>query len=131
MIFVYPGMDPEIIDYYVKKGCKGLVIAATALGHVPTEGKNSLIPNLKKAIDSGIIIAVASQTLYGRVHPYVYTNLRKLSVEAGCIFAGDMMPETAYVKLGWALTHKNPKELFLTNIAGELTERSLKNTFLY
>jgi glutamyl-tRNA(Gln) amidotransferase subunit D len=43
-----------------------------------------------------------------------------------------MMPETAYVKLGWALAHKeDTKELMLTNIAGEITDRSLKNTFLY
>jgi len=131
LIYAYPGMEPELIDFYVKKGYKGIVIAATALGHVPTEGKKSIIPNLKKAIDKGVMIVIASQTLYGRVHPYVYTNLRKLSIEAECIFAEDMTPETAYVKLGWAMMHENPKELFLTNIAGEMTERSLDKTFLY
>ena len=132
LIYVYPGMNPEVIDYYVKKGYKGLVIAATALGHVPTEGKNSIIPNLKKAIDKKVAIVIASQTLYGRVHPYVYTNLRKLSIEVKSIFVEDMLPETAYVKLGWALAHKeNTKELMLTNIAGELTTRSLKDTYLY
>ncbi len=135
MITVYPNMDPEIIDFYINKGYKGLVISATALGHVPTMSKNSLIPNLKKAVDKGLSVVIASQTLYGRVHPYVYTNLRKLSVEAKCIFAEDMLPETAYVKLGWVLGHttkpEEVKKLMLANIAGEITERTEANTFLY
>ena len=83
----------------------------------------------------GIPVIIASQTLYGRVHPLVYTNLRKLSVELGCIFVEDMLPETAYVKLGWVLAKtKDPekvKELMLTNIAGEISERSLDKEFLY
>ena len=43
MIIVYPGMDGEVIDFYVKKGYKGIVLAATALGHVPTK----IMPNIK------------------------------------------------------------------------------------
>jgi glutamyl-tRNA(Gln) amidotransferase subunit D len=136
LIQIYPGMDPKIIDFYINRGYKGIVLAATALGHIPTlKEKYSLMPNLKKAIDKGISIIIASQTLYGRVHPLVYTNLRKLSLELGCIFVEDMLPETAYVKLGWVLAKTtNPekvKELMLTNIAGEITERSDEKSFLY
>jgi glutamyl-tRNA(Gln) amidotransferase subunit D len=136
LITVYPGMNPKIIDFYINEGYKGIVLAATALGHVPTIRKEySLLPNIKKAIDKGLTVVIASQTIYGRVHPYVYTNLRKLSIELDCIFAEDMLPETAYVKLGFVLAKaKNKeeiKELFLKNIAGEITERSLPNTFLY
>jgi glutamyl-tRNA(Gln) amidotransferase subunit D len=136
LIAVYPGMNPKIIDFYINEGYKGIVLAATALGHVPTIRKEySLLPNIKKAISKGITIIIASQTIYGRVHPYVYTNLRKLSIELDCIFAEDILPETAYVKLGFVLAKaKNKeeiKELFLKNIAGEITERSLPNTFLY
>ena len=135
LIQVYPGMESKIIDFYVNEGYKGIVLAATALGHVPTNGPKSIIPNLKKAIDKKIPVIIASQTLYGRVHQLVYTNLRKLSVELGCIFAEDMLPETAYVKLGWVLAKtKDPekvKELMLTNIAGEISERILDKEFLY
>ena len=78
---------------------------------------------------------IASQTLYGRVHPYVYTNLRKLSIELDCIFAEDMLPETAYVKLAYVLSKakkaEEVKELMKKNIAGEITERSLPDSFLY
>ena len=135
LIQVYPGMDPEIIDFYVKKGYKGIVLAATALGHIPTLKKNySLMPNIQKAIDKKIPVVIASQTLYGRAHPYAYTNLRKLSLQLKCIFVEDMLPETAYIKLAWVLGHtkdmKKVRELMQTSIAGEITERTEVNTFL-
>ena len=134
LIQVYPGMDEDIIDYFIKKNYKGIVLAATALGHVPTT-KNSLMPNIKKAIDKGIAVVIASQTLYGRTHPYVYTNLRKLSIQLGCIFAEDMLPEVAYIKLGYILSKAKNKDevrqMMLENIAGEITKRILPKSFLY
>jgi len=136
LIQIYPGLDPEIIDFYIKKGYKGIVLSATALGHIPTETSPlNLLLNLKKAIDKGISIVIASQTLYGRVHPLVYTNLRKLSLSLGCIFVEDMLPETAYIKLGWVLAQttkpEKVKELMQKNVSGEITERTESNTFLY
>ncbi len=131
MITVYPGMDPEIIDFYVKRGYKGLVLAATALGHVPQK----VLPNIKKAIDKKIPVIIASQTLYGRVHPLVYSALRELSIKLKCVFVEDMLPETAYIKLGCVLAQTKDlgkvKELMLTNVSGEITDRSLDKEFLY
>jgi len=134
LIQVHPHMDPDIIDYFIKKDYKGIVIAATALGHVPTT-KRSLLPNIRKAIDKGMIVMIASQTLYGRTHPHVYTNLRKLSIELGCIFAEDMLPETAFIKLGYVLSKARNKDeakkMMLENMAGEITKRILPESFLY
>lgn len=131
LIQVYPGMDGEVIDFYINKGYKGIVIAATALGHVP----QSIYPNIEKAAKKNIPVVVATQTIYGRVHPLVYSALRMLSIKLKCIFAEDMLPETAYVKLGWALAKaKKPeevKEIMLKNVAGEITERILPESFLY
>jgi len=134
MIAIYPGMDPGIIDYYVNKGFKGIVLEATALGHVPTESKKSLIPAIERAMKKEIPVVIASQTIYGHVHPYVYTNLRRLSIELKCIFVEDMLPEVAYVKLMWALGHakkiEDVKDFMLQNIAGEITEREPLEVFL-
>lgn len=134
LLYVYPGMDPDIINYYLDNGYKGIVIAATALGHVAVNGDKSLMDVLKKAMDKKIPIVIASQTLYGRTHPFVYSNLRKLSIERNCIFVEDMLPEVAYIKLGWVLGKTNDieeiKSLMQTNIAGEITERSFPKTFL-
>jgi len=136
LVHVYPGMEPDIFDYYLKKKYEGLVIAATALGHVPTiNPKYSLIRKLKKLIDKNVSIVISTQTIYGRVHPYVYTNLRKLSIELDCIFAEDMLPETAYVKLGWVLGHTykigEVRKMMLANYAGEISERTDEKAFLY
>ena len=136
LINIYPGIDPDVLDYYRRKKYKGIVIAATALGHVPTlNPKYSLFKKIKELIDSGIPVVIATQTIYGRVHPYVYTNLRKLSVELNCIFAEDMLAETAYIKLGWVLPQakdiEEVKEMMLRNYAGEITEKTDEGAFLY
>ena len=131
LIQVYPGMDGDVVDFYANKGYKGIVLAATALGHVPQK----IYPNIEKAIKKDIPVIIASQTIYGRVHPLVYSALRMLSIKLKCIFVEDMLPEVACIKLGWVLAHaKNPeevKELMLQNIAGEITERSDAKSFLY
>jgi glutamyl-tRNA(Gln) amidotransferase subunit D len=131
---VYPGSDPAVIDYYVRKGCKGFVIEGTGLGHVPTFVKKSWTEKIKKHSEQ-IPFIVTSQTIYGRVNPDVYTNLRKLFHEAKAIPGEDMLTETAYVKLGWVLGHttsmEKVREMMLTNYAGEITTRSLPETYLY
>lgn len=136
MVYAYPGMGPEILDFYLEKRYKGIVIAATALGHVATiNPKYSLMRKIEKLIENGIAVVISTQTIYGRTHPYVYTNLRKLSMQLKCIFVEDILPEVAYVKLGWVLGHTNNldevRKMMLTNYAGEITERSNVNSFLY
>jgi len=134
MVKAYPGSEPSVIDYLIKKGVKGFVVEATALGHVPVDAKKSWIPTIKETVERGIPVVISSQSLYGRVDPYVYTNLRKLA-DTGAIFGEDMLPETTYVKLGWVLGHTKKmdrvKEQMLTNIAGEISERIDPRTFLY
>ncbi len=133
MLKFYPGSEPSVMDYLVKKGCRGFVVEATALGHVAVNSKRSWIPHIKSAVDRGIPVAIASQSLYGRVNPYVYTNLRLLS-NTGAIFVEDMLPETAYIKLGFVLGHTKKmddiRRMMLANMAGELTERIDPRAFL-
>ena len=126
LIKCYPGLNPEIFDFYIEKGYKGFVVEATGLGHVPTLGENSLLPKIEKAVSLGIPVVIASQCLYGRTHPTIYHNLREL-LKRGAIFASDMLPEVAYVKLMFVLGHEKKmekiKELMLSNLAGEISER--------
>lgn len=134
VITIVPNMEPDIIDFYIQKGYKGIVIAGTALGHVNTWTKKSMIPYIKKATEMKIPVVMTAQTLYGAVHPLVYTNLRKVSIEAGAIYVHDMLSDVAYMKLAWALgqtkSYEKVKELMLTNIVGEINERTKINTFL-
>ena len=135
LIKYYPGANFDIIDFYKEKGYKGIVIEATGLGHVGTEeAKYNWLPSIKSAIDSGMTICFAPQTFYGKLDPYVYAPGREL-LKAGVIFLEDILPETAYVKLGWVLGHeKNPakiKELMLKNIAGEFNKTISEKAFLF
>jgi glutamyl-tRNA(Gln) amidotransferase subunit D len=139
----YIGSDPEILDWYVDRGFRGIVIEGSGLGHVPTgesgvkmgqfDPKMSWIPHIKKAVEKGVVVIITSQTLYGRVHPFVYKPLR-LVYEAGGVYGEDMLPEVAYIKLGHVLGHtkdvEKAKQLMLTNFAGEITKETDTRSFL-
>ncbi|MFH1500453.1 MAG: Glu-tRNA(Gln) amidotransferase subunit GatD [archaeon] len=126
LIKFYPGMDPEIFDFLGQR-YEAVVIEVAALGHLAIdEARKNLLPSIKKAIDNGLIIVAAAQTVYGRLDPLVYSPGRKL-MKTGIIFLEDMLAETALVKLGWVLGHSSwrgrVKEMMLKNFAGEINER--------
>jgi len=126
LVKFYPGMEFEIIDYLSTR-YSGIVIEVAALGHLAIdEARKNLLPVIKKAIDNGLIICAAAQTIYGRLDPLVYSPGRKL-MKTGIIFLEDMLSETAYVKLGWVLGHrewKNKiKEKMLENFSEEINSR--------
>ena len=130
----YPGCSPKIIDYYVKHGYKGLVLEATGLGQFPTSGKNSWLKTLKSASESGVFLCATAETIYGRLNPNVYSEGR-MCRDQGVVYLGDTLTETAYVKLGWILAKtkdmKKVGEMMLTSYKGEISERTLPETFLY
>lgn len=135
LINYYPGASPEILDHFTDKNYKGIVIEGTGLGHVATsESRMNWLPSIKRAIQQGITVAIAPQTLFGRLQPNVYSAGRELT-KLGVIHCEDMLPETAYIKLGWILGHtENQKEvrhLMLTNIAGEINRKLSEKDFLY
>jgi len=126
LVKFYPGQDSSILDFYALK-YKGIVIEAAGLGHLPvSETGHNWIPTLKKHIRNGFVVCAASQTIYGRLDPLVYSNGREL-IDAGIIFLEDMLAETAFVKLGFILGHqgwkKYVKDKMLEDFAGEISER--------
>ncbi len=130
LIYSYPGMENDIIDFYIDKEYKGIVIAGTGLGHVST----MVYDSIKRAIQEDITILMTVQTLHGFTGMNVYSTGRQL-LNMGVLSGRNMLPETAYVKLGWTLGQtKNKKEiqkLLLSNISGELIEREIPIAFNY
>ncbi len=130
----FPGMEPELIDFLVDRGYRGILLEVTALGHIATdESQRNLLPSVERALDEGIVIAAAPQTLYGRTDPLVYSEGRKVW-NLGVVYCGDMLPETAFVKLGWILGHDpeqdEARKMMLTNYAGEISDISDPRGFL-
>ncbi len=118
-----PGMNSEVLDFFVDRNYKGVVLEGTGLGHV-SEG---FFDSVKNAVGSGLTVCMTTQTLFGRVNMNVYSTGRML-LDYGVIPCADMLPETAYVKLMWVLGHtKKPgkvREMLLTDVAGELSEKT-------
>ncbi|TXT55508.1 MAG: Glutamyl-tRNA(Gln) amidotransferase subunit D [Promethearchaeota archaeon] len=130
MIYSYPGLTNEELNFYIDKGYKGIVIMGTGLGHVNTR----VFDSIKRGIEEDILFIMTSQTLHGFIGMNVYSTGREL-LDLGVIPAHNLIPETAYVKLGWVLGNSDSlqeaKQLFLTNIADEFLEREVPIAFNY
>jgi glutamyl-tRNA(Gln) amidotransferase subunit D len=120
----YPGLDPAIIDFYVDRGMKGILLEGSGLGHV----SKYCFDSIKRAVGKGVVVALASQCIWGRVNMNVYDTGRDL-LSFGVVPLDDMFPETGLVKLMWVLGQTSDTQeaikLLKTNIAGEFTPRTL------
>jgi glutamyl-tRNA(Gln) amidotransferase subunit D len=129
MLYYYPGMKPDMLDAITDNGYKGVVWVGTGLGHVNKE----MYPAIERAHKAGVHQYMTLQTIWGYVHMFVYDTGRDMMAR-GIIPAGNMLPEVAFIKLGWALgqTHdpEEVKKLMLTPINDEITEREPYNGYL-
>ncbi len=130
LAYYYPGMHADVIESMVDNGYKGIIIAGTGLGHV----NRKIYPALEKARDAGVQTYMTLQTLWGFVQMNVYETGREI-LELGVVPLANMLPEVAYIKLGWALgVHPDDpaavRELMTTVVAGETTEREPHDGYL-
>jgi glutamyl-tRNA(Gln) amidotransferase subunit D len=123
LLWFYPGLLPSRAEAFAA-GMRGIVLAGTGLGHVAS----SHLTWIRSATQRGVVVAMTSQCLAGNADPYVYATGREL-LRAGVVYLGDLLPETAYVKMLWALGHasdpKRTAELLLEDRVGEFHERHL------
>ncbi|GAB7086015.1 Glu-tRNA(Gln) amidotransferase subunit GatD [Marinifilum fragile] len=129
ILYYYPNMQPDIIDALVDCGYKGIIIAGTGLGHV----NKPVYPALKRAVEKGVHIFMTVQTLWGYTHMFVYDTGRDL-MAMGVIPLDNMLPEAAYIKLGWTLGQTNDRQkvidIMKTPINDETTKREPYNGYL-
>jgi glutamyl-tRNA(Gln) amidotransferase subunit D len=104
LLWFHPGLEPDRAAAFAR-GLRGLVIAGTGLGHVSL----AHLPWIREAVRSGVVVVMTTQCLEGSSDPYVYATGREL-LKAGVLFARDLLPETAYVKLLWALDRSREPE---------------------
>jgi glutamyl-tRNA(Gln) amidotransferase subunit D len=124
LVKFHPGLNPEVINWYVERGYKGILLEGSGLGHV---GKYCF-DAIQTAVKHSVVVALASQCIWGRVNMNVYDTGRDL-LTRGVIPLEDMFPETALVKLMWVLGQtsdsEEAKKLLKLNIAGEFSPRTL------
>ncbi|MBD3259186.1 Glu-tRNA(Gln) amidotransferase subunit GatD [Candidatus Woesearchaeota archaeon] len=139
LVKTYVNFNPKLFEAF--KGYKGLIIEGTGLGQAPvfTQDKdseqNELNFNaLKELIESGTIVFMTTQTIYGSVQMHVYSAGVDL-VKAG-VMEAKMLAETAYIKLAWLLGNfgnkdkEKIKELMQKDFVGETFARIEEDTFL-
>ena len=123
LLWSHPGLTVERARAY-SQGLRGVVIAGTGLGHLGAD----LLPWVRAAIQEGQVLAMTTQCLAGRTDPFVYTTGRTL-LRAGMLYLDDLLPETAYAKLLWALGHESTadgvRRRLTTDRVGEFSARHL------
>ncbi len=132
LIKMHPFVTEKELEFYAKEKYRGVIIEGTGLGHTPIRENDSFVKKIKALVDAGCVVGVTSQCINGRVHPFVYTNLRKVNA-TGAIYCEDMIPETALIKLSWLLGDYPPakaKELLAKNLRGEISEFTRTDTYL-
>ncbi len=129
MIYYYTNMQPDMIDSLVERGYRGIIIIGTGLGHV----NKPLYPAIERAVAAGVHVFMTVQTLWGYVHMFVYDTGRDLMAK-GVVPLENMLPEAAYIKLGWVLGQTQDREevkrMMLTPIGDDITPREPYNGYL-
>jgi len=129
LIKFHPGMNPETIEWYAEENYRGLILEGTGLGHIRRE----CFPPVREAIRDGVIVAMTSQCIWGRVNMNVYANGRDL-LAMGALPLEDMLAETALVKLMWAIAQtkdtEEARKLLMTNVAHEFSSRTVEPSHL-
>jgi glutamyl-tRNA(Gln) amidotransferase subunit D len=124
LVKAHPDLNPEVIDLYVENGYRGIILEGTGLGHVG----DYLFSAIRNAVEKGVVVAMTSQCIWGRLNMNVYDQGRDL-LSLGVLSLDDMLPETAFVKLRWVLGQttrtEEAKRLLKENIANEISSRTL------
>jgi glutamyl-tRNA(Gln) amidotransferase subunit D len=121
LLWFYPGLTPERAAGFVE-GLRGVVLAGTGLGHFGS----THFPWIEAAVRRGTVVVMTTQCLEGLADPFVYSTGREL-LRAGVLYVDDLLPETAYTKLLWALGRvSEPEEvraLMRRDCVGEFVHR--------
>lgn len=118
LIKCVPGMESDILDFYIDSSYKGIVIEALGRGNIPP----TMIPGIKKSISNNIPVVMVSRCPTGRVlDTYGYDGGGKHLREIGVIFGSNLPGQKARIKLMLILS--------LTNNLEEIKELFEKNLF--
>ncbi|MBI5392549.1 Glu-tRNA(Gln) amidotransferase subunit GatD [Candidatus Woesearchaeota archaeon] len=131
MLYQHTNMYAEQYKFYEKYD--GVVIIATGLGNLPTseideftKEHTKILKAIEALVKKNVVVAVAPETINGRIMLTVYENQRAL-LDLGVLGnESDMTPETSFIKLAWLLSNYKKEDvckLYGQNLRGEISER--------
>lgn len=96
LIKTVAGMESDIIDFYIEKGYKGIVIEGLGCGNLPP----AAMDGIKRAIDKKIPLVLVSRCPNGSVEPiYGHEGGGKRLKDLGLIFGGSQSGHKTRIKL--------------------------------
>ena len=120
LLKLFPGTQPDVLDFIAQAGYRGLVIEAFGLGGLHYIRRN-LVEKLRMLRKNGVRILVLTQCMYEKADLSIYevgTQLLRTDVLSGM----DLTTEAAVTKLMWALAQENTDELLTKNLCGEIRD---------
>ena len=126
ILMIYPGFYSKRITNLIDAGVKGIILQGYGFGNLPFEGTD-LKESIKYANKKNVPIILTSECFLGDYWKKLYPlEIGDRFKNVKIIPAYDMLTETAYVKLMWALgqTNKYPeiKKIMQTNYCGEINK---------
>lgn len=97
VVKVTPGLSPDILDYYLDRGYKGIILESFGAGGVPND-ENNWLPMVEKLITNGVRVVCATQCIYDGVNLSVYP-IGTLAQKLGAESAGTFTIEATLTKL--------------------------------
>ncbi len=120
---IFPGIRFPLFEGVMTEKLKGIVLETFGAGNIPSDN-GSLLPIIKKAFESGSVVAVCSQCPKGTVSLGIYETSSSLK-KAGAVCGYDMTTEATVAKLYYLFSKNYSKEEIKTkleeNLRGELT----------
>jgi L-asparaginase len=99
LIRLYAGSDARFLRASVASGSRAVVLEATGRGNA----NDQVIAGVREAVAAGLVVAVCSRCVEGRVEPVYGRGGGRDLAEAGALFAGDLAGPKARVLLQLAL----------------------------
>ena len=122
LLKLMPGTAPEIFDWVVASGMKGLVLEAFGMGGLHYIRRN-LVDKLKMLSENGVYTIVTTQCMYEKADFSIYEVGRSV-LAPGSVFSGrDMTSEAAVAKLMWVLGDPEDRlPLLARSVRGEMRD---------
>ena len=123
VIKVFPGIHFSLFEQIMTEKLRGIVIETFGAGNIPGDG-NALLPIIRRAQESGTVLAVCSQCPQGAVSLGAYETSDALR-RAGAVSGGDITTEAALAKLYYLFSRTSDvaavRKEMSRNLRGEMT----------